>query len=142
MRAQGLAGEAAVEASGLSLQVIAALVFAAGLAAAYYFYVARPEKREAMAIGHARLVDFMGKAWRLDELYYRIFVRPYRKMADILWVQIDEASIDASLEKTGEGFASARDMASRGRHRKAAAYISSLAAGAAIILIYFLWGLK
>ncbi len=60
LRAQGLAGEAAA-APGLSLQVITALVFAAGLAAAYYFYVARPEKREAMATSHARLIDFMGE---------------------------------------------------------------------------------
>ncbi len=142
LRAQGLAGEAVASAPGLSLQVIAALVFAAGLAAAYYFYVARPEKREAMATGHARLIDFMGKAWRLDELYYRIFVRPYRKMADILWVQIDEASIDASLEKTGEGFARLGTWLRGGVTGKAAAYISSLAAGAAIILVYFLWGMK
>ena len=142
LRAQGLAGEAAAKAPGLSLQVITALVFAAGLAAAYYFYVARPEKREAMATSHARLIDFMGKAWRLDELYYRIFVRPYRKMADILWVQVDEASIDASLEKTGEGFAALGTWLRGGVTGKAAAYISSVAAGAAIILIYFLWGMK
>ena len=58
-----------------------------------------------MAIGHARFIDFMGKAWRLDNLYYTLFVRPYRKMADVLWVQVDEASIDGSMEKIGEGFA-------------------------------------
>jgi NADH-quinone oxidoreductase subunit L len=142
LRAQGLAGEAVAPAPGLSLQIIAALVFAAGLAAAYYFYVAQPEEREAMAIGHARLIDFMGKAWRLDELYYRIFVRPYRKMADILWVQVDEASIDASLEKTGEGFAALGTWLRGGVTGKAAAYISSVVAGAAFILIYFLWGMK
>jgi NADH-quinone oxidoreductase subunit L len=142
LRAQGLAGQAVAPSPGFSLQVIAALVFLAGLAASYYFYVARPEKREAMAIAHARFIDFMGKAWRLDELYYTIFVRPYRKMADILWMQVDEASIDASLGKTGEGFAALATWLRRGVTGKAAAYISSVAAGAAIILIYFLWGVK
>jgi NADH-quinone oxidoreductase subunit L len=142
LRAQGLAGNAAAPAPGFSLQVIAALVFAAGLAAAYYFYVARPEKREAMAAAHARFIDFMAKAWRLDDLYYAIFVRPYRNMADILWVQIDEASIDASLEKTGEGFAALGTWLRGGVTGKAAAYISSVAVGAAVILVYFLWGMK
>jgi NADH-quinone oxidoreductase subunit L len=142
LRSQGLAGNAAAPAPGFSLQAIAALVFAAGLAAAYYFYAARPEKRKAMAAAHERFIDFMAKAWRLDELYYRIFVRPYRKMADILWVQIDEASIDASLEKTGEGFAALGTWLRGGVTGKAAAYISSVAAGAAVILVYFLWGMK
>ncbi|MGC2424466.1 MAG: proton-conducting transporter membrane subunit, partial [Nitrospirota bacterium] len=142
LRAQGLAGNAIAPAPGFSLQGIAALVFAVGLATAYYFYVARPEKRESMTIGHARFIDFMGKGWRLDNLYYTVFVRPYRKMADILWQQVDEASIDGSIEKVGEGFAALGTRLRGGVTGKAAAYISSVALGAAIILVYFLWGMK
>ncbi len=141
LRAQGLAGNLPSEPSGATLPAITALVFVLGLAAAYYFYILRPERREALALRHARLADFFGKAWHIDGLYYLLFVRPYRKMADILWQQIDEGSIDDFLDKTAEGFAAFGTWLRGGVNGRAAAYIASIAAGAALILAYFLWGL-
>ncbi|MHB8174124.1 MAG: NADH-quinone oxidoreductase subunit L, partial [Nitrospirota bacterium] len=88
LNAHNLTGLAHPEMQGLGLPGITVLVFLAGLFIAYYFYILRPEKREALVSRHERLADFMGKAWRLDGLYHGLFVRPYKKMAYILWEQI------------------------------------------------------
>ncbi len=141
LMAQGPAGNLSSKPSGAGLPAITALVFVLGLAASYYFYIMRPERRLALVSKHARLAGFFENAWRIDGLYYRLFVRPYRKMADILWEQIDEGSIDDFLDKTAEGFAAFGTWLRGGVNGRAAAYISSVAAGAALILAYFLWGL-
>ena len=137
---QGLAGIVPAETSGAGLQAITALVFVFGLAASYYLYILRPERREAMVSRHPRVAGFFENAWHIDGLYYRLFVLPYRKMSVILWEQIDEGAIDDFLDKTAEGFAAFGTWLRAGVTGRAAAYISSIAAGAALILIYFLWG--
>ncbi len=139
LMAQGLAGSL-TEPSGIGLPAITALVFVLGLAASYYLYVMRPERREALVSRHARIAGFFENAWRIDDFYYLLFVRPYRKMADILWQQIDEGAVDDFLDKTAEGFAAFGTWLRGGVNGRAATYISSIAAGTALILAYFLWG--
>ncbi|MFZ5449483.1 MAG: NADH-quinone oxidoreductase subunit L [Thermodesulfobacteriota bacterium] len=48
--------------------------------------------------------DPLFNAFYLDRLYLRVFVRPYERLADILWQNVDERGVDAGFEKAAGGF--------------------------------------
>jgi NADH-quinone oxidoreductase subunit L len=50
------------------------------------------------------LQDTLFNAFYLDWLYWRFIARPYERLADFLWRDVDERGVDAGFEKTAGGF--------------------------------------
>ncbi|NVN11131.1 NADH-quinone oxidoreductase subunit L [Nguyenibacter vanlangensis] len=67
----------------------------AGIAVAYLCYVARPAIPAGLARGMRPLYLFLLNKWYFDELYDRIFIRPYQALARLLWKGADEGVIEA-----------------------------------------------
>ncbi len=63
-----------------------------GIAWAYWFYMFRPALPARLAARFPATYEFLLRKWYFDELYDRLFVRPYRGLARLLW-QVGDATI-------------------------------------------------
>jgi NADH-quinone oxidoreductase subunit L len=66
----------------------------AGIALAYFMYVARPEMPAQLATMFAPVYQFLLNKWYFDELYDFLFVQPWQVVARTLWHTGDEKIID------------------------------------------------
>ncbi len=122
------------------LTALSVLVPISGAAIAYYFYMARPDKREQLLERNRPAAGFFSGAWGLDALYSTLFVKPYARLAGVLWKKVDAAGIDAAVD--GSGFVVARfgTVIRASVTGRASGYISAVVAGGAAILAYLAWG--
>jgi NADH-quinone oxidoreductase subunit L len=134
----GIAGKA-LGGPEFFVQIMTAVVFAAGLAATWYLYVINPRLRESMIQRSSRLLDFLYQAWYLDKAYYFLFVKPYGKLANMLWKRVDVGVIDAAVDGTGAGLARSATFLRGAVTGKASTYITATVVGAAAIMFYFAW---
>ncbi len=74
--------------------VVPTIVAAAGIATAYLFYMFVPGIPARLAAAAPALHRFLLHKWYFDELYDRLFVRPARRLAQILWRTGDVRIID------------------------------------------------
>jgi NADH-quinone oxidoreductase subunit L len=74
--------------------VVPTIVALAGVAAAYIFYVAAPGIPARLVAAAPAVHRFLLNKWYFDELYDRLFVRPVRRLAQILWRTGDVRLID------------------------------------------------
>ncbi|MCQ8241401.1 NADH-quinone oxidoreductase subunit L [Rhizosaccharibacter radicis] len=65
-----------------------------GVAVAFVCYMLKPEIPAQLARSMRPLYLFLLNKWYFDELYDRLFVRPYRALARLLWHVGDETVID------------------------------------------------
>ena len=65
-----------------------------GIALAYLMYVLRPDLPARAAAAVPRLYQFVLSKWYFDELYDAIFVRPFGRLARLLWQVGDVQIID------------------------------------------------
>jgi NADH-quinone oxidoreductase subunit L len=76
------------------------------LGTAYLLY--RPERRflgwSTPLVLRQSLEELLSSGFYLDRLYQMALVRPYREMARILWLTVDEGAIDDRLDGTGMAF--------------------------------------
>ncbi len=76
------------------------------LITAYFVY--RPEAGflgwPSPAALRESLEELLFSGFHLDRLYTIALVRPYRKMADILWLNVDEGVVDNRFDATGKVF--------------------------------------
>ncbi|MBI5695932.1 MAG: NADH-quinone oxidoreductase subunit L [Nitrospirae bacterium] len=136
LASQGLAP--LVEAGhGWAVQAISASVCASGIGAAYYMYLINPALRDRLAARYTDLNDFLSRAWGLDALYYRLFVTPFSRMADVLWHRVDEGAINRALDGIGDGLAWGGSMMRLSVTGRASTYIMATIVGAAAIILYF-----
>jgi len=82
----------------ISLSVAAAVI---GWAAAYLFYVKRPELPAAWAVRFTTLYQLSLNKWYVDEVYDRLFVRPTVELSRILWRGVDVRIIDGTVNGIG-----------------------------------------
>ncbi|GKS57071.1 NADH-quinone oxidoreductase subunit L [Nitrospira sp.] len=76
------------------IMVIASLGGFAGIAAAYYLYVAQPDLPDRLAHRWQTLYRGSLNKWYVDEAYDRAIVRPSLRMATDLWKRVDVTVID------------------------------------------------
>jgi NADH-quinone oxidoreductase subunit L len=74
--------------------VIPAVIAATGIAIAYLFYMVAPGIPARLAAAAPAVHRFLLNKWYFDELYDRIFVRPTRRLAQLLWRTGDVRIID------------------------------------------------
>lgn len=66
----------------------------AGIALAFVLYVRAPQVPAALARSFGPIYRFLLNKWYFDELYDRIFVRPYAALARVLWKGADEGVVE------------------------------------------------
>jgi NADH-quinone oxidoreductase subunit L len=79
------------------------LAMLAGLWVAWMFYIRRPELPGAFARSQRHLYAFLLNKWYFDEIYDRVFVRPARSAAEILWKRGDGDVIDGGINGLAMG---------------------------------------
>lgn len=126
----------------LILQGIAALVALAGLAVARYRYggARRAERLAAAEAEPAGVTAFLLNGWYLDNLYRFLFVRPYEALSRFLWTRVDEGVIDDSLDRLADGISRTGERFGSWTTGRVSVYITSFAAGLALILGWLAWG--
>jgi NADH-quinone oxidoreductase subunit L len=89
-----------------SMEVGSGLLNLIILGTAYLLY--RPERRflgwSTPLVLRQSLEELLSSGFYLDRLYQMALVRPYREMARILWLTVDEGAIDDRLDGTGMAF--------------------------------------
>ena len=104
------------------------IVAIAGIALAWYMYIARPELPRAIAKEQRRIYFFLLNKWYFDELYDRIFVKPVMRLASFSWKVGDITLIDG----VANGLAS---LTVEGSREAVKIQTGSLAAYAFVMLI-------
>jgi len=82
---------------------------------------------------------FLLNGWYLDNLYRLFFIRPYEALARFLWTRVDEGVIDDSLDRLADGIARTGERFGRWTTGRVSVYITSFAAGLALILGWLAW---
>jgi NADH-quinone oxidoreductase subunit L len=89
-----------------SMEIGSGLLNIAVLVAAYFLY--RPEGRflgrPTPVVFRQGLEDLLFSGFYLDRLYQVAFVGPYRAMARIFWLNVDEGAVDDQFDATGTTF--------------------------------------
>ncbi|HEY6007489.1 MAG TPA: NADH-quinone oxidoreductase subunit L, partial [Geobacteraceae bacterium] len=135
------AGHAApLAATELALEGVAALACLGGFLLARHRYgEARRAERLAAAEAPSILSRFLLNGWYVDDLYRRLFIRPYERLARLLWERVDEGAIDGSLDRLADLLGRSGVRLGRWSTGRVSVYLLSFAAGAALILGYMAW---
>jgi len=85
---------ASMEQTPLAIGILPTLIGVAGIALAYLMYVMFPTWPSQLAARFRPIYLFLYNKWYFDDLYDAIFVRPYFRVARVLWEVGDERIID------------------------------------------------
>ena len=108
---------------GSGVAVIAMLILA-------FFLYRRPRPEPAMGPFQA----FLFNGFYLDRLYHKVFVRPYTRIAWILFYHVDEGGLDTGFVKTGEGFQDLSDVVRFWTNGRISAYLKTFLLGFTVVL--------
>ena len=114
--------------------VLAAL----GVLAAVYAYLLRPSLPEELTIRLPGLYRFLLKKWYFDELYDRVFVRPYRTLARWLWRVGDEGIVQGVPSGLARLTAGGAGQAVRIQTGSIAVYAFTMLIGLVMLISIFL----
>ena len=123
------------------VKALAPALAVAGIAAAWLFYVRRPEWPARAAAAAGGLYRFLLNKWYFDELYDRVFVRPAKRLGRSLWKTGDGEVIDGVGP---DGVAAGALRAARGASALQTGYVYHYAfamlIGVAILVTWYLAG--
>ncbi|TWJ18881.1 NADH-quinone oxidoreductase subunit L [Geobacter argillaceus] len=85
------------------------------------------------------LTAFLLYGWYVDRLYRTLIIRPYERLAGILWQTVDEGIIDDSLDRFADLLGRTGQWLGRWTSGRVSVYLLSLAAGAALVMGYLVW---
>ncbi|HIJ88221.1 MAG TPA: NADH-quinone oxidoreductase subunit L [Desulfuromonadales bacterium] len=125
------------------LQGVAAAVAAAGILTAWFRYGGK-RRQESLAKEQkpaGGIAAFLLEGWRVDALYDLLLVRPYTRLSTFLWQQLDEGCIDDSLDRMASLFGRCGQwLGGRGQGRVSLSLLG-MAAGAALMVFWMVWGM-
>jgi NADH-quinone oxidoreductase subunit L len=120
--------------------IISTVVALSGIFVAYLFYFAGRFSPVTLAARWPEVYRFLLNKWYFDELYDRVFVRPARDLAMVLWRIVDEGIIDATVNGVANGIGA---LSQRLRHVQTglvANYALAIALGMVVIVGVWLAG--
>lgn len=128
-------------ATELVLQGIATFVavFGIGVALWYHGRESREERIARAEQPQKRIVAFLQAGWQVDNLYHRLFIRPYKRLAAIFWERVDEGAIDDSLDRLAIQFGRTGQLLGRWGSGRVSLYLLSAAVGGALMIVWFAW---
>jgi NADH:ubiquinone oxidoreductase subunit 5 (subunit L)/multisubunit Na+/H+ antiporter MnhA subunit len=77
--------------------ILSTVVALAGILVAYLTYVTGTISRYAAADRFRGVYEFLYDRWRIDELYDRTLVQPFKRLAMVFWRVVDVGIIDATV---------------------------------------------
>jgi NADH-quinone oxidoreductase subunit L len=83
--------------------IISTIVAVSGIFAAYLTFITGTISRYAVANRYRSLYEFLYDKWRFDELYDRMFVQPFKRLANFFWKVVDIGIIDATVNGVAYG---------------------------------------
>lgn len=113
----------------------------AGIALAYAFYMFMPQVPGRIAAAVPGLYRFLLNKWYFDELYDRIFVRPARRLAVVLWKVGDAKIIDGMPNGAAALTAQASGRVVRLQSGRVASYAFAMIIGLVLFVSIFLFGI-
>jgi NADH-quinone oxidoreductase subunit L len=128
-------------ATELALQGVAAIAVVWGISLAAYRYGGKG-RAERIAESDRQpflLIALCRNGWYLDHLYDLLIVRPYKRIAEMLWKRVDEGVIDHTIDSFAAMLGSTGQWLGNWGRGKLSAYILSMAAGAALVIVYMAW---
>jgi NADH-quinone oxidoreductase subunit L len=124
------------------LMVFSVLVAFAGIGAASFFFLKKPEAADAMAARFGGVHRLLLNKYYLDEIYDVAVVQPIKRLSTVfLWRGMDAGVIDGTVNAVGlvvRGWSAVLRRMQTGSVR---AYAMSLFAGVVVIVGYFLYSL-
>ena len=109
-----------------------------GIAVAAWFYLLSPAIPERLAVQFAPLHRFLLNRWYFDELYNRIFVRPFTGLARGLWRVSDRGVIDAASSGIAHATLGGSGAVVRIQTGSIAVYAFTMLIGLVVLLSTFL----
>jgi NADH-quinone oxidoreductase subunit L len=125
----------------LILQLVSAVAAAGGLLLARHRY-GGGRWRGLQDGPLAGTAAFLSNGWYFDDLYRVVFLVPFEKCARILGKLIEEKIIFSFPERLGEIVARSGEVLGKWSHGRVSLYLTSFAAGAALLLVWVMWTLN
>ena len=128
----------AMEHIPLAISLIPTVLSVLGIVAAVYAYRVKPALPARLARQFQGLYLFLLNKWYFDELYDRVFVRPYRVLARLLWHVGDEGIIQGVPEGMARLTAGGSAQAIRIQTGSIAVYAFTMLIGLVVLMSTFL----
>ncbi len=128
----------AMEQMPLAITLVPTVLSLLGVAAAVYFYALKPELPHRLAQRYRGIYLFLLNKWYFDELYGRIFVRPYAAAARLLWHVGDEGIIQGVPQGMARLTAGGSAQAVRIQTGSIAVYAFTMLIGLVVLISTFL----
>jgi len=134
---------AEVEAHSLevTLAVVAVLTALLGWAVAYWLYLKRPEKTDALAKSTKPVYTTLLNKFYVDELYTAAIVKPLLWISTkVLWKGVDVAGIDGAVNGIAEGATAIGDGVRHAQSGNTRSYAVWVVVGALVVMaVIFFW---
>jgi NADH-quinone oxidoreductase subunit L len=133
--------EAAAHSLELTLAVVAVVSALLGLAIAYWFYLRRPEKADALAKPMKGVYTILLNKYYVDELYAATIVKPLLWIStNVLWKAADVAVIDGTVNGIADGMTAVGDRTRHTQSGNTRSYAVWVVIGALVVIaVIFLW---
>ena len=128
----------AMEQVPAAIALVPTITALLGVAAAVFAYRLRPQVPAQLAQRFNGLYLFLLNKWYFDELYDRIFVRPYRVLARLLWHVGDETIIEGVPSGMARLTAGGSAQAVRIQTGSIAVYAFTMLIGLVVLISTFL----
>jgi NADH-quinone oxidoreductase subunit L len=131
--------EHADHAVEMILMVVSSMIALAGIAAAAFLYLKRPELPDTFVARFPGVHQFLVNKGYIDELYDAVVVQPIKSLSEhVLW-KADARVIDGAVNGTGQIVVETGALVRQIQTGSVRAYAVSVLLGAVLIVGYYLW---
>jgi NADH-quinone oxidoreductase subunit L len=138
---ESAATEAAAHALELPLAGVAVLTALIGFSIAFWLYISRPGKAEALAKSMSGAYNTLLNKYYVDELYAAVVVNPLMWVStNVLWKFIDVAGIDGTVNGIASSATSLGDTVRHTQSGNTRSYAVWVVIGALVVIaVIFFW---
>jgi NADH-quinone oxidoreductase subunit L len=123
-----------------TLMIVSVLVAAAGIGAAFYFFLKNRPAADKMAASFSGVHRVLENKYYLDEIYDTAIVQPIQIVSeDGLWKGVDAGVIDRIVNGVGQAVAGTSEVLRLFQTGSVRAYAASVFFGVVLVLGYYLW---
>jgi len=133
--------EAEARSLEVTLAIVAVLTALLGAAVAYWLYLKRPEKTDALAKSLKPAYSTLLNKYYVDELYAAVVVKPLLWIStNVLWKGADIAGIDGAVNGIAEGATAIGDGVRHAQSGNTRSYAVWVVVGALVVIgVIFFW---
>ncbi len=138
----GLTTEAAAHSLELTLAGVAVFTALVGFLVAWWLYIRRPGKAEAIAQSLRGAYTTLLNKYYVDEFYAAVIVRPLVWISrNVLWQGVDAAGIDGAVNGVADGATALGDRLRRVQSGNTRSYAVWVVIGALLVIFVIFWPL-